>query len=189
MGTATKKRLRTLKEAQIIADKLQQQLQPFCKDDKCVVAGSIRRKAPSVGDIEIVCIPRRETAVPYGELFPKPDVNLLLKHLRENETSDARGYKIIKGGDRYHKILFGGMQADVFMTNKQQWGRMLALRTGPAEYSKKMAQRWSDMGYKGVNGKLVDVGGESYCYKPEFPTEQDFFDFLGWDYVKPENRK
>jgi len=197
---ATKKdpKLHTLVEAKIRANRIKENLSPFCKDDKCVIAGSIRRKRPSVEDIEIVCIPKRGTAVPSGQAFAKPDVNLLVKHLRDHQGSTARDYVIKKGGDRYHQVLFCGMKADIFMTTAQQWGRMLALRTGPDSYSKKMAVRWKEKGFKGVSGELLKMkSGKPSTrnpqpatprYKPKFPTEKSFFDFLGWEYVQPQNR-
>jgi len=37
------------------ADQVAEQLRPFCK--RLEIAGSVRRKAPEVRDLEIVCIP------------------------------------------------------------------------------------------------------------------------------------
>lgn len=73
------------------------------------------------------------------------------------------------------------------MTDAREFGRMLALRTGPASYSKKMAARWVELGWHGKDGKLFNASGTGERAGP-FPTEQSFFDFLGWAYIKPEAR-
>lgn len=186
---ATKKKSANLASAKVLADQLVERFTTFC--ERVEIAGSIRRMEPIVGDIEIVCIPRFGEAMPPGEMF-KRECNLAINHIKTNAyyTNSSRAYKIIKGGPRYYQFIYYGMQVDLFMTNKKQWGRMLALRTGPADYSKKIAARWKEMGYKGHNGELVRLrrGIKGDRVKPEFRTEKEFFDFLGWEYVEPEKR-
>lgn len=174
--------------ALVIAEQLQDRIEPLCS--KFSFAGSLRRKQAYVGDIEIVCLPRFATEVPAGEMFPKPDVNLVVNHLQNNRSTNSRGYYITKGGDRYHQLMYAGVQVDLFMPLPGQWGRILALRTGPDSYSIKLASRWKQMGYKGHNGELIRLrrDKDGNRVKPEFPTEKSFFAFLGRDYVEPENR-
>jgi len=45
-----------LEEAQVIAEKTKALLAPYC--ERIEIAGSIRRKKPDVGDIELVAIPK-----------------------------------------------------------------------------------------------------------------------------------
>ena len=50
-----------LEKAKAIAEELKSLLEPAC--EKMVIAGSIRRQKPEVGDIELLCIPRYVTGV------------------------------------------------------------------------------------------------------------------------------
>lgn len=189
MAMGTQKLQVKYQSAMVIAEALQERLAPLCQPDRCVIAGSLRRKKKEVGDIEIVCIPRFDMAVPPGQLIPV-NMNLVIHHIRHNDIRmkpDSRAYTINKGGDRYYQVQFCGMPCDIFMTNEKQWGRMLAIRTGPAEYSIKLASRCNDLGYKGHKGELVSLDGNRT--KPSFPTEKSFYEFLGWDYPEPENRE
>jgi DNA polymerase/3'-5' exonuclease PolX len=211
MPATTEKKYVDYAEAVVIADRLMENLKPHCVQGSCIIAGSIRCKKPRVGDVEIVCIPKRkvthvdhtedQTEMNFEDSEPS-EKNMVVQHLHKNKGEDARSYTIIKGGDRYHQIIFAGMQCDIFMTTPKQWGRILALRTGPANCSKKMASRWVSMGYKGYKGELIRMKQDKYGnltapyrdengnrIKPEFPTEKSFFEFLGWDYIEPENRR
>lgn len=173
--------------AKVIAHRFKDDIEQLCQS--ITIAGSIRRKKAFVGDIEIVCVPKHGQAIPPGEMFQRK-VNLVRNHIWHHNGGygDTRLYFIKKGGPRYCQFLWFGMQIDCFMTTPEQYGRMLSLRTGPAEYSKKMAARWKELGYKGHDGELVHIDGEEHRYKPKFPTEKSFFDFLGWEYVEPESR-
>lgn len=199
MAMGTGKKQVNYHSAMVIAENLQKKIAPYCVPDRCVIAGSLRRKKKRVGDIEIVCIPTFETTKKVRvdnqrDMFSKPKckvfkTNSVVGHIERDgicDTSDSRDYTIIKGGNRYHQVLYCGMQCDIFMTNRKQWGRMLAIRTGPAGYSIKLASRCNELGYKGHNGELVSLDGNRT--KPSFPTEKSFYEFLGWDYPEPENR-
>lgn len=168
-------------KAEHVANAVIGKIKPLCETDKCVVAGSLRRREKQVGDIEIVCIPRWDEVRVPGEIFSQ-DANLLIHYLKKHGSN----FKIVKGGPRYYQVLYSGAQFDIFMVAPKQWGRMLALRTGPAEYSIKLASRWKELGYVGRNGELISLDGRRH--KPAFPDEQSFFDFLGWNYVEPERR-
>ena len=56
-----------------IAEDVCAQLAPHCEPGRCVVAGSVRRRRPTVGDIEIVCIPRTNVV---RELFGESHVRV-----------------------------------------------------------------------------------------------------------------
>jgi DNA polymerase/3'-5' exonuclease PolX len=188
MMQATQKRALSLVEARSIADTLQSKLKPYCKPGKCTAAGSVRRERPDVGDIELVCLPRFGPVKKNGELFPVSR-NLVIHYLQK-QYRQYHGIQPVKGGPRYHQFLYGSTQIDLFMPLESQWGRILALRTGPAELSKKMALRWVQLGYEGVDGELLEHPFNGLYSKsiPEFPTEQSFFDFLGWEYTEPKYR-
>lgn len=179
-ATDTRKKTMYHKQAWHIACRLVERFAPLCQTGKCVIAGSLRRQKEKVNDIEIVCIPKYGHVQMPGELF-RTEQNLVVHHL-----TISGDIQITKGGPRYHQIIFEDTQVDLFMTAPDQWGRMLAVRTGPADYSIKLASRWKALGYMGHKGELVSIKGSRY--KPEFPTEKSFFEFLGWEYPQPSER-
>lgn len=183
MSNKTKKRPLSYFEAITLAETLTEDiLQPYCK--KIDIAGSVRRHQDHVHDIEIVCLPKKGEVFAPGELLPRRQ-NLVLNFFQKEE-SRRHGISIAKSGQRYIKAFFGSVQVDVFMPLESQWGRILAIRTGPKDYSIKLARRWKELGYKGVEGKLLPESGEGY--KPTFPTEQSFYKFLNWKWISPQKR-
>jgi DNA polymerase/3'-5' exonuclease PolX len=157
-----------------IANKYVEILKPYC--DKIMIAGSIRRKKSFVDDIEICCIPKSKM-VPVGlfeELQRDPGfVDLINSMLR------AKG----NGGGKYTRlILKEGISLDLFMTSQEQFGVIFMIRTGSAEYSKRMVTEikpkfWVEGGYLwGYSGKIP-------C-----PEEEDFFRITGAEFIPPALR-
>lgn len=155
--------------------------------EKCThfsIAGSVRRNAPQIKDLEIVCVPRF-TEISSGTLFDDTyPVNNVAEWVQKEAHSDA---VIEKNGPKYIKFTYQGFPIDLFMTTPEEYGRMLAIRTGPSSFSKRMAKRWVEKGYHGKDGILIhEISGQ----RPHpFHTEKAFFDWLGWKYINPELRK
>ena len=117
--------------------------------EQICIAGSIRRKLwgeeqQTVGDVEIVAIPKmREIGLPglcvrrenmlweRVEAIYKPWVGV-----------DKNGKEYIRWGEKYRKIAIPApgdtdyLPCDVFLANKQNFGLILAIRTGPSAFSK-----------------------------------------------------
>lgn len=175
-----------LAQAREIADRLAESLRPACL--KIEVAGSIRRRKPDVGDIEIVLLPRtEERPLPgQGGLFdaaPRMErVNLAW------ETLDPLLGRPMKGGERMRCYLATEErpQIDIFsVADPRSWGNILAIRTGPASFSKGLVvsllkRRWAQ-----ANGLVWDAADRVVpC-----PEEEDFFRACGRPWVRPEDRK
>ncbi len=181
-----------LEKARDLAQEIQDRISPLCFDGKCVVAGSIRREMPEVGDIEIVCIPKPERFSAFVAALG------MLVSFKTKVTKTSRYVKCwlpVAGGM--------GIQVDVFIPMAYDWGRQLAIRTGSANYSAMLAAKWNQMGYHGTSDGLLPaqfcerVSGNSWKPKPninpvairkEFPEETDLFDFLRIEYVLPKFR-
>ena len=158
-----------LQEAYIIATRVKAELAPHC--DAIELAGSIRRKMPEVNDIEIVCIPK-----PYNVGFFADGIAAVL-----DQWPKIRGYLPCKAAQR---MLPEGIMLDLYTARPENWGLILAVRTGSAEYSHQvLAKRWVRRGYESINGMLTLNGREI----PVF-TEQKLFDLIGLPYIKPERR-
>lgn len=167
--------------AMLRAIEIVEQIRPYCKTIE--IAGSLRRKKTVIGDIEIVCVPKYQVVPDPEDLFATIQENHIVKWIHNPANIETTP---IKGGEKYQQFLYHGIQVDLFMTTADEFGRMLALRTGPENYSKKMAARWAQLGYKGVDGQLIhQQTGET---AGPFPDEQAFFDFLGMNWIKPEIR-
>jgi len=168
MQTPEKERKFTYQEAKTIAERVKSMLAPHCI--KIEIAGSIRRKKAMVGDIEIVAIPK-----PYH-------VGLFKKGLPEvvDQWPKVRGELPCRYTQR---TLPEGIKLDLFMCEADNWGYIYAIRTGSAEYSKKMAENWVKRGYKGINGKLTKKG-----VTIPVRDEMKLFHLIGMEYVAPEFR-
>ncbi len=164
-----------LELAERIARKYSDMLAPYC--ERIEIAGSIRRRKAEVGDIEIVAKP-----LSTFDLFGSPngyhDLTLPLP--------------AVKNGQRYKQYaLPEGINLDLFIVlPPAQWGVIFALRTGGAEFSKKLVTPKRYGGflpsvYVVKDGAVHRVDSGEMISTPE---ESDFFNLceLGW--IKPEER-
>lgn len=167
-----------LLRARSIAERWVGRLAPYC--ERINVAGSIRRKRPKVGDIEIVCIPKIIT-VPNG-LFDK-------KAIRDpgfvgalEDVLRLKGDSLVGKYMQYN--LPEGIKLDLFTATEANWGTILLIRTGDRDYSKYfMGTLLPRHGYKQRDGyvwrgnKIIPVSEES-----------DVFALVDAAYVSPEHR-
>lgn len=125
-----------LPEAQRVADALAEALEPGC--ERVAIAGSVRRREPTVGDFEIVAIPR------VLDLFTpatpeRPDLDTLLERLI-GQGHMQRGER---WGQRHRQCWLPRkrMTLDLYLVSEETWGVQLAIRTGPAGFSKALVTR------------------------------------------------
>lgn len=199
----------TLREARELAKPLIEALGPHC--ERAEVAGSIRRDKPFVNDIEIVCVPKTvkltapkvirsadlfadEEAVEETKTMRVPGfVNAVdgwqtasLDHGFQQAWSNCQTTKFGSAWDaRYCKFhLPNGTQVDLFITTPEQWGYIMLIRTGSADFSKLIATRWSATGHKGINGELTRNG-----LVLNFREEDELFHHLGLRTPHPSERE
>jgi DNA polymerase/3'-5' exonuclease PolX len=168
----------TLPEALIIANQVKDLLEPHC--ERIEIAGSIRRSKAEVKDIEIVCIPKPyETGLFESGLAEV--VNQWEKVKGEMEYKGRPGVKPCKYTQRIHPT---GIKLDIFFADRDNWGYLLAIRTGSADYSHNvLAATWVKLGYKGIDGHLT-FNGKIYPVREEIAL----FNLLKIPYVMPEHR-
>lgn len=156
-------------EALKIASSVMEQLRPHCI--RLEIAGSIRRKKAMVKDIEIVAIPK-----PYSVGLFESGIATVV-----NQWEKVKGELPCKYTQR---ILPEGIKLDLFFAEKENWGLIFAIRTGPADYSHKvLANGWVQRGFKSVGGFLFR-NEEKY----EMREEIDLFKILRLPYLEPEDR-
>lgn len=198
-----------ISQATLIAKTIKAQLEYFCLPNMCAIAGSVRRELPEVGDIELVVVPKKQV-YEQASLFDEMPDNSIQAPCREFiVTANSLG-KIIKGTPhgRYMQFeLVEKINLDLFITEEKEFGRILAIRTGSSNYSHKViAGGWRARGWVGTDKGLrlqkqcypIDIGNDKKKWicnadhptlPPPFLTEQDFFDFIKVDFIKPQDRK
>jgi DNA polymerase/3'-5' exonuclease PolX len=160
-----------------------------CK--RATIAGSLRRGAGMVSDIELVCEPRVGRDL-FGE--PNGDCELAAR-LEELRASGA-----VRWRDETHPpnrdwhaarrmwalvVEPEGIPLDVFAVRPPaQWGAILAIRTGPAEYSRRLVTTCRERGFRCTEGRLVDASGHDVWT----PEERDFIATCGLPWAEPEAR-
>ena len=182
-----------LADGQALAAELLAVLDPLC--DRIEIAGSIRRRKETIGDVELVCVPKTEwrEAGLFGETVP---VNLefeLLHKLRAEgvfvDRLNSQGSPCF--GPRFQRVLFGGFPVDVFcVLPPAEWGVIFTLRTGPETFSRRLVTSSVASGYGRLpmgmqvkDGALYDRG----TLIPT-PTEESFFEAINYPYRDPWDR-
>lgn len=185
-----------LEEASWIADRLRVSIGQHC--DKAGIAGSIRRREPFVGDIEIVCQPKMQQ---IRDLFGNETEDNIVSFANIQAALGALGLIKVKGKSRYQQWIipykFSGWQnqeinLDLFYVHPPaDWGVIFLIRTGPHQFSKKMVTARTHGGYL-PRGHRIEGGriinGYTQEKAAEINTEPDYFKFCGVDYISPENR-
>jgi DNA polymerase/3'-5' exonuclease PolX len=165
--------------------------------ERIEIAGSVRRQMPSVGDIELVAVPRVHAETHREGLFEERTVevdnlqivvdSLLLEGMLASHPTDP------KRGPRYSKLLHvaSGLQLDLFSARPSTFGLILAIRTGPASYSRWLVTEARDRGHHVAEGEL-HVGGAGCGFGPcatiPTPEEADVYRVLGLFHPIPEQR-
>lgn len=149
------------------------------------VAGSIRRRCPEVGEIEIVAIPK-----PWNDML---GLELPLNKDHALNYVDWRrigGVAVHLNGPKQKKIeLADGLFLDLFIvTPPATWGVIFTLRTGSEDFSHKMVTSRQSRGLLPSNLKVKDGSVWHGLNKLDTPEEKDFFKVLGLAWISPENR-
>jgi DNA polymerase/3'-5' exonuclease PolX len=118
-----------LNEAQLIAELFVNSIRGACQ--RVAIAGSIRRRKPIVGDIEVVCVPRVSVSTDlFGAVVHQPGILLDLALAQAD-------YVFVQNGPRKKTFLLpAGIAVDLHIVEPEQWGMALLIRTGSADFSK-----------------------------------------------------
>lgn len=174
-----------LRQAQTLTGKIIDTLAPGCQ--RIQAAGSVRRCVPTVGDLEIVCVPK-----PTLDLFSQP-YGSQLDFILADLVIDGRLIRGDKNGDKYKTFFVPaveGLKLDLFITTPECWGVNFTIRTGSAEFSHKLVTKKWMGGYLPNNllvaGARVWEPDKSKVY--DTPEESDLFDLIGLDWIEPAAR-
>lgn len=172
----SKREKRTYDEVLPVAEHITDVLAPYCQ--RIEIAGSLRRKRPMIGDIEICAIPKR----------PR---NLLGEELRDQDTeldlflSGRLGDGLIKNGRKYKQFRYGRFTVDLFLPAPETWGSIYFIRTGSHEWNLwVMRTAAPSAGMKFEGGYLYDKAWNQIVAA----EEEDVFEALGLPFVPPQMR-
>lgn len=181
-------------------------LKPGCV--RIEVAGSIRRLASHVKDIEIVAVPDLKPLHARKPEFGKPlpvqhktSLDRIVYDHGQDSEDDDYPWQILKNGPKYKRfhVKKSMIAVDLFLvTPPAQWGVLSIIRTGPADFSHWMVtckslggalpdQYIVDDGVvgqraRGQNGGYIRIG------EMPMPEEIDFFKLCGLEYIDPHER-
>lgn len=161
--------------------------------DRWEVAGSVRRGRPEVGDIEHVVISRFGPVMGEGQLIVRP--GHLLWERMDRLVAEGVLRKAVypdgstRWGDKYRGVVYpsgeGGFRHEVFRAEIDNWGPILAIRTGPAELSRRLVTQLARSGrLKQEDGFVRYVGGDRIAVK----TEEAYFALCQELWTDPEMR-
>jgi len=153
--------------AKPIAKDIVERLRSLKESIKVEAAGSLRRKRPSVGDIDILAASWKPEKL--SEIFVS--MPLVKKVLAKGKTKSS-------------VILKTGLQVDLRVVNMSQWGSALLYFTGSKAHNIALRRIAIKKGLK-----LSEYGLFKGVKVVASKTEKEVYEALGISYIKPELRE
>jgi DNA polymerase (family 10) len=144
--------------------------------DAVTPAGSLRRGKETVGDLDLLL------TLADGHTSQK-QVDALAKHILEFPGVDQT---LAHGENKVSFTLENGLQVDVRMLEKENFGAALLYFTGSKEHNVALRGRANDMGYTLNEYALATLKGEK---RVAGRTEEEIYSKLKLDFIPPELRE
>jgi DNA polymerase (family 10) len=157
-----------LERAEKTAEAIIKCLAPYCKPDRIVVAGSIRRRRPWVNDIDIVLIP----SDPWN--------------LHQEILKLCRPFPAKASGSKIMRIEVNSTQVDLYFADETTWTTLLLIRTGSTENNIRLCSIAKQRGWH----LAADGSGlfNQYGKRIAGDTELSIYEALGLPFQAPEER-
>ena len=148
-----------------LAKKIVRELKPYCK--RIEIAGSIRRKKPNPGDIDIVLVAKNEKN--------KEMIKIKL-------SEDGR---FLQGGDKKMFFRINGINVQLFFSVSDEWGATLLAYSGKKGSNIGLRIVAEKQGFKLTShGLFRNSNGKKVAGK----TEREIYRSLGRQYKEPWDR-
>jgi DNA polymerase/3'-5' exonuclease PolX len=190
--------------AQVLADKLINTFGLFCQ--KVIVAGSLRRGATTVKDVEIVALPKYHLDL-FGGFSDQDELTPVIRDEMAIGTLRWRNLDSIRNGDHANKVTskykymalydtHSTIPIDLFIVrppSNYYW--QLMIRTGPADYSKWLVNQPKRFGWDSREGAVWQpnkdhTGGYDGTYSTvDFTSEKHVCETLQIPYIPPRDRR
>lgn len=157
---------RPLAEVLPIAQRIVSQLEKIPEVEKIAIAGSLRRKTKTIGDVDLVAA-SNEPTIAMDAFTSLPEVESVYS----------------KGDTKTLVRLKAGIDADLRVVPPESFGAAMQYFTGPKEHSIATRQYARDRGMK-LNEYGLFRGKKKLAGK----TEKEIYDVLGLKFEKPEER-
>ena len=158
--------------------------------EKIAVGGSLRRGLDEVKDVELVYVPRLAAAQrTLFEMGKVPATEARIYELMQLGVLRL-DQQVLRNGPKYKRVIHvaSGVVVELFRADWANWGLILALRTGPADFMKVLVSHEWKGGVMPVGMKMQ--GG--YLWRDgqrlSTPTEESFFQEMGLQMWQPEWR-
>lgn len=180
-------------EAKIVADEMLRWLDPVCK--RIIVAGSLRREKPTVGDVEILYKSKAEKRTDPLDMFSSIFISLADEVIATmigvgvlEKRRNIAGRETFGPLNKLMRHRASGIPVDLFSEpNLDDWWRSLVIRTGPKELNVRLITTAAKRGIKvhayGIG--LTDMRGNQIACE----SEEQFFEICGARYLEPKDRK
>lgn len=156
-----------LSEAFPVAERVVEYLKQLKEVEIAEPLGSLRRMNPTVGDIDIA----------VASKSPKSVINHFINF---GEVS-----KVLEAGERKASVILkNGMQIDLLVNSPKSFGSLLQHFTGSKNHNIKLRE-FAIKKQMSVSDYGIKYKGRLY----EFKTEEEFYKFLGMDWIVPEMRE
>lgn len=147
---------------------------PLVKDAQAL--GSLRRFAPTIGDIDILITTQNSNVKSQRH-----------KDLIDYFTRFPKTIKIDNAGERKASIIVSpNIQIDLRITEKNNYGSMLQYFTGSKNHNIKLREYGLKKGYSLSEYGIKEVKTNRLF---EFEKEEEFYQFLSLSYIPPELRE
>jgi len=177
-------------EAVAAAREIVDALDPHCP--RLVVAGSLRRRKKTVGDIEIIYISREEDRPSKVDLFSNELVPVVDDEIAAMQNAGILDRRLnSKGTETYGKKnklmrhVASGIPVDLFSATEDNWWNYLVCRTGGAQNNIQIAQAAKALGWK---WNPYGPGFTRRYEERQMHSEQDVYAFVGLPYLQPWQR-
>jgi DNA polymerase/3'-5' exonuclease PolX len=178
-----------LSDASILAERLIVEMSPYCV--RCEIAGSIRRQKAEVKDIEIVAIPKIEMVTDPTNLFADAiPVNRLYEWALsacllwiKPGVEEIVPWTVKPDGKYWRGLVASNIKLDLFLATPENWGIILAIRTGSAEFTTALVTHARQVGMACIDGYLTQDG-----QRLDTPEEEDVFRLLRLEKTHPVDR-
>lgn len=172
------------KDVKPIAQSLMDMLRPYT--NQIEIAGSLRRGNAIVGDVEIVARPVETRSFLDG-----------LDRLRRQQVVKLTAP--VRWGERYRAFWYRDVKFDLFITDRDSWGYIFWLRTGPSDANTYLVSqlKYRHAPVRGMDGGVFHVryerspagGAEpTPVNRLSIPDERTWFRAMGLRYLVPGER-
>lgn len=159
-------------DAMETGEKILDWLRQIPEVDKVELAGSIRRKKETIGDIDLL--------LSCDQKFRKKIMNHFTDHFLAKQI-------LVKGDSKASIVLKNnGRQADLRIVNKDEWGSALLYFTGSREHNVHLRTIAKEKGYKISEYGIFKIEKNKRIASE---TEEDIYSTLGFQFIPPEMRE